>query len=804
MASSSVPCFGCRGLIVGTSVGPPDRRYHTHCFTCSQCAHGLGASFFKTRDRNERLLCEPCYKQLYSERCFACSQPIMGTKMVALGRTYHPEHFVCRHCQVQLSQEFYPGVDGHPYCAQHLPQASAGSGAGGSPSPLPNQRPSSPYSPQQQQYTPSPPYNNNNNNTASPPLGRMCSGCKQRTTQPTPLLMHGNYYHDDCYRCATCNTHLESAGAFSLDSTTPLLCKSCYISARYPKQTTPTNYLSPLSSTSDSAVTTSSHHNRYSQPAPAQNNLTPHQYRSENILRHSSPHGSLTPPPSHSTSPLSSPRTPRSSGALSTLPTLDDRTQQHSQSRIVGASANASQILHNDGRNRADLPDVLRPGRKSRKALNTTDGSDEFDIYTEKAKADLTDSHFVDAAPVSHLSLATRQPRGEVDPLEQWTEQNRMLSFAWPKNEEPRDTSLISGYEWPVELGSPYVSGEDVQYSHIEREQCYYRDFLHKDPHQHYFVLTGPESPPAILTIETKSGRKEGSSSLYRALLRTERGDERVVLTIPSSLFSSGEKARLQHLKFSNNVMKQATTVKKVKDPALSDDLLEMERKQNNTNFKFGVLYCKPGQMTEEEMYNNAEGSPAFEEFLKFIGDKIPLVGHIGYAGGLAVFDDSTGKHSIYTRMREFEIMFHVSTYIPITPDIQQVARKRHLGNDIVVIIFKDGTDGNDSFTPEGFKSHFNHIFAVVQPVPGSVPTSYKLAIMYKPGVKPNKPFLPYPAIFKKDESFRTLLLTKLINAEISSMSSPEFLTSMRRTRKEILTNIVQKYKPRMCANIRQ
>lgn len=53
--------------------------------------------------------------------------------------------------------------------------------------------------------------------------------------------------------------------------------------------------------------------------------------------------------------------------------------------------------------------------------------------------------------------------------------------------------------------------------------------------------------------------------------------------------------------------------------------------------------------------------------------------------------DGGTGEHSIYTEFQGLEIMFHVATYIPFSPnDRQQVARKRHLGNDIAVVLFKD------------------------------------------------------------------------------------------------------------------
>jgi len=52
---------------------------------------------------------------------------------------------------------------------------------------------------------------------------------------------------------------------------------------------------------------------------------------------------------------------------------------------------------------------------------------------------------------------------------------------------------------------------------------------------------------------------------------------------------------------------------------------------------------------------------------------------------------DTTGTHSVYTTMDDYEIMFHVSTLLPHNPrDPQQVERKRHIGNDICVIVYLD------------------------------------------------------------------------------------------------------------------
>ena len=76
-------------------------------------------------------------------------------------------------------------------------------------------------------------------------------------------------------------------------------------------------------------------------------------------------------------------------------------------------------------------------------------------------------------------------------------------------------------------------------------------------------------------------------------------------------------------------------------------------------------------------------GSENFENFLKLLGDKINLRGFSGYCGGLDNKRGDTGKESIHTHWKnDFEVMFHVQTYLPFNPtDKQQIQRKKHIGN---------------------------------------------------------------------------------------------------------------------------
>lgn len=47
----------------------------------------------------------------------------------------------------------------------------------------------------------------------------------------------------------------------------------------------------------------------------------------------------------------------------------------------------------------------------------------------------------------------------------------------------------------------------------------------------------------------------------------------------------------------------------------------------------------------------------------------------IGYVFFFLTIADSTGTHSLYTTYKDYEIMFHVSTMLPYTPNNKQQVR---------------------------------------------------------------------------------------------------------------------------------
>jgi RAP1 GTPase activating protein 1 len=178
--------------------------------------------------------------------------------------------------------------------------------------------------------------------------------------------------------------------------------------------------------------------------------------------------------------------------------------------------------------------------------------------------------------------------------------------------------------------------------------------------------------------------------------------------------------------------------------------MLSFEQKMKPTRYKFGLLYIREGQTEENEFYGNLDPSTGFIDFCKRLGQLIELKGHPSYRGGLDVKGGTTGELSLYTAVKladgrfvnrggkvpadaceivDLEIMFHVAPFLPHSSakDDQQLHKKRHLGNDIVIVIYKDG---HTTISPDVFKSQFNHVYVVVTPCAatrGPTPTHYKV-----------------------------------------------------------------------------
>eukprot|EP01127_Copromyxa_protea_P023901 TRINITY_DN9182_c0_g1_i1.p1 TRINITY_DN9182_c0_g1~~TRINITY_DN9182_c0_g1_i1.p1 ORF type:complete len:639 (-),score=147.23 TRINITY_DN9182_c0_g1_i1:63-1781(-) len=267
--------------------------------------------------------------------------------------------------------------------------------------------------------------------------------------------------------------------------------------------------------------------------------------------------------------------------------------------------------------------------------------------------------------------------------------------------------------------------------------------------------------------------------------------------------------------------------------------LQKLEEQEEPQQFKFGVFYAKEGQTNEDEMFqNHGEQSASYSDFLSILGTTINLQGFDGYDGGLDTSKGNrTGKQSVFTAYKGFEIMYHVATMLPFTEDDeQQLDKKRHLGNDVTMIVFLDRESPNSTlqYSPATIKTHFNHVLCVVSPAPAAGPASltlksprmrhedmgdvdlsrsvssefltpqpvtpapvqstsssqnYFVQFSKKESVPDFGPELPSPPLVVSREYLRDVLLCKLINGEIASYEAPSFKEKLRKTRTVLLNS---------------
>ncbi|XP_069406453.1 signal-induced proliferation-associated 1-like protein 3 isoform X1 [Ovis canadensis] len=363
-----------------------------------------------------------------------------------------------------------------------------------------------------------------------------------------------------------------------------------------------------------------------------------------------------------------------------------------------------------------------------------------------------------------------------------------------------RTNASISVLEVPKEQQRTQSRPRQYSIEHVDLGARYYQDYFVGKEHANYFGVDEKLGPVAVSIKREKleDHKDHGPQYQYRIIFRT-----RELTTLRGSILEDATPTAMKHGTGRGLPLRDALEYVipelnihclrlALNTPKVTEQLLKLDEQGLCRKHKVGILYCKAGQSSEEEMYNNEEAGPAFEEFLSLIGEKVCLKGFTKYAAQLDVKTDSTGTHSLYTTYQDYEIMFHVSTLLPYTPNNrQQLLRKRHIGNDIVTIIFQE--PGALPFTPKNIRSHFQHVFIIVRAHnPCTDNVCYSMAVTRSKDAPPFGPPIPSGTTFRKSDVFRDFLLAKVINAENAAHKSDKFHTMATRTRQEYLKDLAE------------
>ncbi|XP_065770531.1 actin-binding LIM protein 2 isoform X10 [Muntiacus reevesi] len=95
--STAILCNTCGNVCRGEVLRVQNKYFHIQCFICKACGCDLAEGGFFVRQGE--YICTQDYQRLYGTRCFSCDRFIEGEVVSALGKTYHPDCFVCAVCR---------------------------------------------------------------------------------------------------------------------------------------------------------------------------------------------------------------------------------------------------------------------------------------------------------------------------------------------------------------------------------------------------------------------------------------------------------------------------------------------------------------------------------------------------------------------------------------------------------------------------------------------------------------------------------------------------------------------------------
>ncbi|XP_076436139.1 GTPase-activating Rap/Ran-GAP domain-like protein 3 [Babylonia areolata] len=335
------------------------------------------------------------------------------------------------------------------------------------------------------------------------------------------------------------------------------------------------------------------------------------------------------------------------------------------------------------------------------------------------------------------------------------------------------------------ELASPVSSPIHLENPEFQT-RWYFKYFMGK-LHQNY-IGQDVDKEPFLLSVVVTDANNHNVPQ-YRAIFWRKNGAKKICLP-----YNPAKPQTVKGILGHFDLDKLERGPKEIFDPEIQKELLVLEEQEGSVNFKIGVLYAKDGQTSDDEFYSNEEGSEEFYRFVDLLGERVKLKGWDKFKAGLDIKSNTTGEESVYTVYEGHEIMFHVSTLLPFSQDNkQQVERKRHIGNDIVNVVFYDGDpERGPSFKPSMMKTRFTHIFVVV--VFNANTNSYRLTVFSEESVPLFGPPLPVPPVFVDMEEFRDFVLVKMINGEKAAVNNPLFAQKRERTLEMLLRNLYQDY----------
>jgi len=113
----NVSCYHCRRSISGKGLIALGKKWHAECFVCTDCEKPLGTTFC---NYNDIPFCEDCYSKSFLQKCIHCNSHFGPGEVFikALGGMWHRTCFNCNKCGKGFPDGLFSEKNGKPYCAK--------------------------------------------------------------------------------------------------------------------------------------------------------------------------------------------------------------------------------------------------------------------------------------------------------------------------------------------------------------------------------------------------------------------------------------------------------------------------------------------------------------------------------------------------------------------------------------------------------------------------------------------------------------------------------------------------------------
>jgi hypothetical protein len=213
----------------------------------------------------------------------------------------------------------------------------------------------------------------------------------------------------------------------------------------------------------------------------------------------------------------------------------------------------------------------------------------------------------------------------------------------------------------------------------------------------------------------------------------------------------------------------------------------QLDKTLGREMLKIGVIYVKEGQEDQKVILSNDSKSPTYREFVRGLGWTVDVTQHRGYLGGLDP-KMTTGSHTPYFANSVMEIIFHEVTAIPTNPtDPQQIVKKRHIGNDIVNVVYSEHCR---DYSPDTISTQFNDAQIIVYPINNGL---FRIQVYKKDTTQLFGPLVHGMCVEKK--VLAPLVRLTAIQANRAVRFNTEGYSRPYPTRKRAIAEIVQRYK---------